>query len=247
MSREKLFEHRGKPDPIKAREREESRLRGAERRRNAQARRLEQARAREEREKRREQLLKQRDREESTKTKQRKVSEQQQSQKQQKQQSPQRTESDKQRRADAHQQLSSTKKLKSDFDKGVHHMQQTAPTKEAKQVAQQLSSDIGKFRQQFGNEFRQQVDKNVQYSQQQLDNRKQAAQQRIDDYFQQLEETNHKKLKGDSKATKWLKDSMKNLRDYSKSFFVSCFDLIGYKDIYDGFKDGAKWVFGRYS
>lgn len=245
MSREKLFEHRGKPDPIKAREREESRLRGAERRRNAQARRLEQARAREEREKRREQLLKQRDREES-KSKQ-------QSQKQQKQQgsqreqSSQRADSDKQRRADAHQQLSSTKKLKSDFDKGVHHMQQTAPTKEAKQVAQQLSSDIGKFRQQFGNEFRQQVDKNVQYSQQQLDNRKQAAQQRIDDYFQKLEEESHKKLKGDSKAAKWLKDSMKNLRDYSKSFFVSCFDLIGYKDIYDGFKDGAKWVFGRYS
>lgn len=244
MSREKLFEHRGKPDPIKAREREESRLRGAERRRNAQARRLEQARAREEREKRREQLLKQRDREESSKVELRSPQQQQQSQRSQKSQQKQ---SAQQRRADAHQQLSSTKKLKSDFDKGVHHMQQTAPTKEAKQVAQQLSSDIGKFRQQFGNEFRQQVDKNVQYSQQQLDNRKQAAQQRIDDYFQQLEEESHKKLKGDSKAAKWLKDSMKNLRDYSKSFFVSCFDLIGYKDIYDGFKDGAKWVFGRYS
>lgn len=244
MSREKLFEHRGKPDPIKAREREESRLRGAERRRNAQARRLEQARAREEREKRREQLLKQRDREESSKVERRSPQQQQQSQRSQKSQQKQ---SAQQRRADAHQQLSSTKKLKSDFDKGVHHMQQTAPTKEAKQVAQQLSSDIGKFRQQFGNEFRQQVDKNVQYSQQQLDNRKQAAQQRIDDYFQQLEEESHKKLKGDSKAAKWLKDSMKNLRDYSKSFFVSCFDLIGYKDIYDGFKDGAKWVFGRYS
>lgn len=228
-----LFEHRGKPDPAKVREREEARKRGAERHKNALER------------KRKEELLrkankiKKQGQTESEKKQQHKQqqSNNQQQQKQQKQQ--------KQQVPDAKQQQEAekinlkAKQSKAQLDHTVKHMSSTAPTTDAKRHSKDMSNDIDDMN-------RQMVSAYAKLTPSERKRRKQREREEMSERYDQIEDKYLKKMKTPEERV-WFKKNFAKIKRVGIGTADNVFDLMGYKAVYTDIAEATKFILGKKS
>lgn len=235
-----LFEHRGKPDPKKARQREEAHKRGLARSKHAREVEKERDVARRQREASR------RKRELELKLEQKR----QGKQKQQRQQSEQQRSTDKQQSAIQRQQAEiEAKKRANNTLRTVHsnneqvaqsiiELEQKAPSESAQEVGKQLSSEIKQFKQQLDNDIARSVnDKDAQ----QIDI--EQTKSKTKRLFKQIEIKHTKDKKLSKSDSSWLKSALKKTEDSLIGILTGVGSLMGYTDVYNAGKDGLSSIF----
>lgn len=249
-----LFEHRGKPDPAKVRQREEAHKRGlarskhareAEKEREAARRQREAARRKRELELKLEQKRQQRQQKQQSQQK----SEQQQQRQQQSEQSSQQKQQQRPTAIQRQQAEIETKKRANNTLRTVHsnneqvaqsiiELEQKAPSESAQEVGKQLSSEIKQFKQQLDNDIARSVnDKDGQ----QIDI--EQTKTKTKRLFKQIE-TKHTKDKKLSKSdSSWLKSALKKTEDSLIGILTGVGSLMGYTDVYNAGKDGLSSIF----
>ena len=216
-----LFEHRGKPDPAKGREREEARKRGAERHKNALER------------KRKEELLRKANKikkQGQTETE----SEKKQQQKQQKQQVP-----DAKQQQEAEKINLKAKQSKAQLDHTVKHMSSTAPTTDAKRHSKDMSNDIDDMN-------RQMVSAYAKLTPAERKRRKQREREEMSERYDQIEDKYLKKMKTPEERV-WFKKNFAKIKRVGIGTADNVFDLMGYKAVYTDIAEATKFILGKKS
>lgn len=220
-----LFEHRGKPDPAKVREREESRKRGAERHKNALER------------KRKEELLR--------KANKIKKQGQTESEKKQQQSNNQQQQKQKQQVPDAKQQQEAekinlkAKQSKAQLDHTVKHMSSTAPTTDAKRHSKDMSNDIDDMN-------RQMVSAYAKLTPSERKRRKQREREEMSERYDQIEDKYLKKMKTPEERV-WFKKNFAKIKRVGIGTADNVFDLMGYKAVYTDIAEATKFILGKKS
>ena len=252
-----LFEHRGKPDPKKARQREEAHKRGlarskhareAEKEREAVRRQREAARRKRELELKLEQKRQQRQQKQQS---QQKSEQQQQRQQQSEQSSQQRQQKSEQQQSAIQRQQAEieAKKRANNTLRTVHsnneqvaqsiiELEQKAPSESAQEVGKQLSSEIKQFKQQLDNDIARSVnDKDGQ----QIDI--EQTKTKTKRLFKQIEAKHTKDRKLSKSDSSWLKSALKKTEDSLIGILTGVGSLMGYTDVYNAGKDGLSSIF----
>ena len=247
-----LFEHRGKPDPKKARQREEAHKRGlarskhareVEKEREAARRQREAARRKRELELKLEPLKRQQSKRQG-KQQQRQQSEQQQSSQRQQQRQQQRPSAIQRQQAEievkkkANNTLRTVHSNNEQVAQSIIELEQKAPSESAQEVGKQLSSEIKQFKQQLDNDIARSVnDKDGQ----QIDI--EQTKTKTKRLFKQIE-TKHTRGKNLSKSdSSWLKSALKKTEDSLIGILTGVGSLMGYTDVYNAGKDGLSSIF----
>ena len=234
-----LFEHRGKPDPKKARQREEAHKRGLARSKHAREAEKEREAARRQREaarrKRELELKLEQKRQQSSQQKQQ--SEQQQKQ-QQRPSAIQRQQSEIEAKKKANNTLRTVHSNNEQVAQSIIELEQKAPSESAQEVGKQLSSEIKQFKQQLDNDIARSVnDKDAQ----QIDI--EQTKTKTKRLFKQIE-TKHTKDKKLSKSdSSWLKSALKKTEDSLIGILTGVGSLMGYTDVYNAGKEGLSSIF----
>lgn len=249
-----LFEHRGKPDPKKARQREEAHKRGlarskhareAEKEREAARRQREAARRKRELELKLEQKRQQRQQKQQSQQK----SEQQQQRQQQSEQSSQQKQQQRPTAIQRQQAEIEAKKRANNTLRTVHsnneqvaqsiiELEQKAPSESAQEVGKQLSSEIKQFKQQLDNDIARSVnDKDAQ----QIDI--EQTKTKTKRLFKQIETKHTKDRKLSKSDSSWLKSALKKTEDSLIGILTGVGSLMGYTDVYNAGKDGLSSIF----
>lgn len=242
-----LFEHRGKPDPKKARQREEAHKRGLARSKHAREVEKEREAARRQREAaRRKRELELKLEQKRQGKQQRQQSEQQRStdkqtsqQKQQQQQSAiQRQQAEIEVKKKANNTLRSVHSNNEQVAQSIIELEQKAPSESAQEVGKQLSSEIKQFKQQLDNDIARSVnDKDGQ----QIDI--EQTKTKTKRLFKQIE-TKHTRGKNLSKSdSSWLKSALKKTEDSLIGILTGVGSLMGYTDVYNAGKEGLSSIF----
>lgn len=245
-----LFEHRGKPDPKKARQREEAHKRGLARSKHAREAEKERDVARRQREAaRRQREAARRKRELELKLEQKRQGTQKQSSEQKQKQQQRPTEQRQQSAIQRQQAEIEAKKRANNTLRTVHsnneqvaqsiiELEQKAPSESAQEVGKQLSSEIKQFKQQLDNDIARSVnDKDAQ----QIDI--EQTKTKTKRLFKQIE-TKHTKDKKLSKSdSSWLKSALKKTENSLISILTGVGSLMGYTDVYNAGKDGLSSIF----
>lgn len=243
-----LFEHRGKPDPKKARQREEAHKRGLARSKHAREAEKERDVARRQREAAR------RKRELELKLEQKRQQKQQSSQQRQQQSSQQRqqqrpTEQRQQSAIQRQQAEIEAKKRANNTLRTVHsnneqvaqsiiELEQKAPSESAQEVGKQLSSEIKQFKQQLDNDIARSVnDKDGQ----QIDI--EQTKTKTKRLFKQIETKHTKDRKLSKSDSSWLKSALKKTENSLIGILTGVGSLMGYTDVYNAGKDGLSSIF----
>lgn len=235
-----LFEHRGKPDPAKVRQREEAHKRGlarskhareAEKEREAARRQREAARRKRELELKLEQKQKQQRQQSSQQKQQRQQSEQQQS-------AIQRQQAEIEAKKKANNTLRTVHSNNEQVAQSIIELEQKAPSESAQEVGKQLSSEIKQFKQQLDNDIARSVnDKDGQ----QIDIKQTKTKTKR--LFKQIE-TKHTRGKNLSKSdSSWLKSALKKTEDSLIGILTGVGSLMGYTDVYNAGKEGLSSIF----
>ena len=239
-----LFEHRGKPDPAKVRQREEAHKRGlarskhareAEKERDAARRQREAARRKRERELK----LEQKQRQGRQHERQQQKSEQQRQQQRQHQQSAiQRQQAEIEAKKRANNTLRTVHSNNEQVAQSIIELEQKAPSESAQEVGKQLSSEIKQFKQQLDNDIARSVnDKDGQ----QIDI--EQTKTKTKRLFKQIE-TKHTRGKNLSKSdSSWLKSALKKTENSLIGILTGVGSLMGYTDVYNAGKDGLSSIF----
>lgn len=241
-----LFEHRGKPDPKKARQREEAHKRGlarskhareAEKEREAARRQREAARRKRELELKLEQKQRQgRQDERQQQKQQRQQSEQQQKQRQQSAIQRQQAEIEAKKRAN--NTLRTVHSNNEQVAQSIIELEQKAPSESAQEVGKQLSSEIKQFKQQLDNDIARSVnDKDGQ----QIDI--EQTKTKTKRLFKQIETKHTKDRKLSKSDSSWLKSALKKTEDSLIGILTGVGSLMGYTDVYNAGKDGLSSIF----
>lgn len=234
-----LFEHRGKPDPAKVRQREEAHKRGLARSKHAREAEKEREAARRQREaarrKRELELKLEQKRQQSSQQKQQ--SEQQQKQ-QQRPSAIQRQQAEIEAKKKANNTLRTVHSNNEQVAQSIIELEQKAPSESAQEVGKQLSSEIKQFKQQLDNDIARSVnDKDVQ----QIDI--EQAKTKTKRLFKQIE-TKHTRGKNLSKSdSSWLKSALKKTEDSLIGILTGVGSLMGYTDVYNAGKEGLSSIF----
>lgn len=247
-----LFEHRGKPDPAKVRQREEAHKRGLARSKHAREAEKEREAARRQREaarRKRELELKLEQKRQGTQQ-QRQQSEQQQSSQQRKQQRQQSEHQQQRPTAIQRQQAEiEAKKKANNTLRTVHsnneqvaqsiiELEQKAPSESAQEVGKQLSSEIKQFKQQLDNDIARSVnDKDGQ----QIDI--EQTKTKTKRLFKQIETKHTKDRKLSKSDSSWLKSALKKTEDSLIGILTGVGSLMGYTDVYNAGKEGLSSIF----
>ena len=247
-----LFEHRGKPDPAKVRQREEAHKRGlarskhareAEKEREAARRQREVARRKRELELKLEPLKRQQSKRQQKQQKQQKQqSSQQKSEQQQKQQQRptaiQRQQAEIEAKKKANNTLRTVHSNNEQVAQSIIELEQKAPSESAQEVGKQLSSEIKQFKQQLDNDIARSVnDKDGQ----QIDI--EQTKTKTKRLFKQIE-TKHTSGKNLSKSdSSWLKSALKKTEDSLIGILTGVGSLMGYTDVYNAGKEGLSSIF----
>lgn len=247
-----LFEHRGKPDPAKVRQREEAHKRGlarskhareAEKEREAARRQREAARRKRELElklepHKRQQSKRQGKQERSQQSEQQQSSQQRQQQQQQQQSAIQRQQAEIEAKKRANNTLRTVHSNNEQVAQSIIELEQKAPSESAQEVGKQLSSEIKQFKQQLDNDIARSVnDKDGQ----QIDI--EQTKTKTKRLFKQIE-TKHTKGKSLSKSdSSWLKSALKKTEDSLIGILTGVGSLMGYTDVYNAGKDGLSSIF----
>lgn len=243
-----LFEHRGKPDPAKVRQREEAHKRGlarskhareAEKEREAARRQREAARRKRELELKLEPLKRQQSKRQG-KQQQRQQSEQQQQQ-QSAQQRPtaiQRQQAEIEAKKKANNTLRTVHSNNEQVAQSIIELEQKAPSESAQEVGKQLSSEIKQFKQQLDNDIARSVnDKDGQ----QIDI--EQTKTKTKRLFKQIETKHTKDRKLSKSDSSWLKSALKKTEDSLIGILTGVGSLMGYTDVYNAGKDGLSSIF----
>lgn len=241
-----LFEHRGKPDPAKVRQREEAHKRGLARSKHAREAEKERETARRQREaaRRKRELELKLEQKRQGKQQQRQQSEQQQSsqqrqqQQQQQQSAIQRQQAEIEAKKRANNTLRTVHSNNEQVAQSIIELEQKAPSESAQEVGKQLSSEIKQFKQQLDNDIARSVnDKDAQ----QIDI--EQTKTKTKRLFKQIE-TKHTKGKSLSKSdSSWLKSALKKTEDSLIGILTGVGSLMGYTDVYNAGKDGLSSIF----
>lgn len=223
-----LFEHRGKPDPEKVREREEARKRGAERHKNALER------------KRKEELLRK-----ANKIKKQGQTETESEKKQQQSNNLQQQKQQKQQVLDAKQQQEAekinlkAKQSKAQLDHTIKHMSSTAPTTDAKRHSKDMSNDIDDMN-------RQMVSAYAKLTPSERKRRKQREREEMSERYDQIEDKYLKKMKTPEERV-WFKKNFAKIKRVGIGTADNVFDLMGYKAVYTDIAEATKFILGKKS
>lgn len=245
-----LFEHRGKPDPKKARQREEAHKRGlarskharevekerdaARRQRDAARRQRDAARRKRELELKLEQKRQQRQLEPQLPSEQQKQS----SQQKQQQSAIQRQQAEIEAKKKANNTLRTVHSNNEQVAQSIIELEQKAPSESAQEVGKQLSSEIKQFKQQLDNDIARSV--NDEDAQQIDIEQTKTKTKRL---FKQIE-TKHTKDKKLSKSdSNWLKSALKKTENSLIGILTGVGSLMGYTDVYNAGKDGLSSIF----
>ena len=241
-----LFEHRGKPDPAKVRQREEAHKRGLARSKHAREAEKEREAARRQREaarRKRELELKleqkrQGKQERSQQSEQQQSSQQRQQQQQQQQSAIQRQQAEIEAKKRANNTLRTVHSNNEQVAQSIIELEQKAPSESAQEVGKQLSSEIKQFKQQLDNDIARSVnDKDGQ----QIDI--EQTKTKTKRLFKQIE-TKHTKDKKLSKSdSSWLKSALKKTEDSLIGILTGVGSLMGYTDVYNAGKEGLSSIF----
>ena len=242
-----LFEHRGKPDPKKARQREEAHKRGLARSKHAREVEKEREAARRQREaarRKRELELKLEQKQQQKQQQQQQQQQRQQKQQQQRQLEPQRPSAIQRQQAEieakkrANNTLRTVHSNNEQVAQSIIELEQKAPSESAQEVGKQLSSEIKQFKQQLDNDIARSVnDKDAQ----QIDI--EQAKTKTKRLFKQIE-TKHTRGKNLSKSdSSWLKSALKKTEDSLIGILTGVGSLMGYTDVYNAGKDGLSSIF----
>lgn len=244
-----LFEHRGKPDPAKVRQREEAHKRGlarskhareAEKEREAARRQREAARRKRELELKLEPHKRQQSKRQGKQQQQRQQSEQQQQQ-QSAQQRPtaiQRQQAEIEAKKRANNTLRTVHSNNEQVAQSIIELEQKAPSESAQEVGKQLSSEIKQFKQQLDNDIARSVnDKDGQ----QIDI--EQTKTKTKRLFKQIETKHTKDRKLSKSDSSWLKSALKKTEDSLIGILTGVGSLMGYTDVYNAGKDGLSSIF----
>lgn len=239
-----LFEHRGKPDPAKVRQREEAHKRGlarskhareAEKEREAARRQREAARRKRELELKLEQKRQQK--QQSSEQKQQQKSEKQQKQ-QQRPTAIQRQQAEIEAKKKANNTLRTVHSNNEQVAQSIIELEQKAPSESAQEVGKQLSSEIKQFKQQLDNDIARSVnDKDGQ----QIDI--EQTKTKTKRLFKQIETKHTKDRKLSKSDSSWLKSALKKTEDSLIGILTGVGSLMGYTDVYNAGKDGLSSIF----
>lgn len=216
-----LLEHRGKPDPEKAREREDAHKRGMQRSRNAE-------------------LL--RKAEEARKCKSSKASDEedsdqhQQSNKQQ--QRNQQSEISKQEKSLASKAINKAKKFNKVLSNTVKTMVNSAPTSESKKHAKQLSKDVQDINKGLTNSALSKLTPEA------LKLRKKREREDAENKYDHIEDEYMKKMKTPEERL-WFKKNFSKLKRVGVGTVDNVCDMMGYKAIYSDVANATKFLFGK--
>lgn len=241
-----LFEHRGKPDPAKVRQREEAHKRGLARSKHAREAEKEREAARRQREaarrKRELELKLEQKRQQSSQQKQQseqqQSSQQRQQQQQQQQSAIQRQQAEIEAKKRANNTLRTVHSNNEQVAQSIIELEQKAPSESAQEVGKQLSSEIKQFKQQLDNDIARSVnDKDGQ----QIDI--EQTKSKTKRLFKQIE-TKHTRGKNLSKSdSSWLKSALKKTEDSLIGILTGVGSLMGYTDVYNAGKEGLSSIF----
>lgn len=241
-----LFEHRGKPDPAKVRQREEAHKRGLARSKHAREAEKEREAARRQREaarrKRELELKLEQKRQQSSQQKQQseqqQSSQQRQQQQQQQQSAIQRQQAEIEAKKRANNTLRTVHSNNEQVTQSIIELEQKAPSESAQEVGKQLSSEIKQFKQQLDNDIARSVnDKDGQ----QIDI--EQTKSKTKRLFKQIE-TKHTRGKNLSKSdSSWLKSALKKTEDSLIGILTGVGSLMGYTDVYNAGKEGLSSIF----
>lgn len=241
-----LFEHRGKPDPKKARQREEAHKRGLARSKHAREAEKEREAARRQREaaRRKRELELKLEQKRQGKQQQRQQSEQQQSSQQRQQQQQQRPSAIQRQQAEieakkrANNTLRTVHSNNEQVAQSIIELEQKAPSESAQEVGKQLSSEIKQFKQQLDNDIARSVnDKDGQ----QIDI--EQVKTKTKRLFKQIETKHTKDRKLSKSDSSWLKSALKKTEDSLIGILTGVGSLMGYTDVYNAGKDGLSSIF----
>lgn len=242
-----LFEHRGKPDPAKVRQREEAHKRGlarskhareAEKEREAARRQREAARRKRELELKLEQKRQQSKRQGKQQRSQQSDKQQQQSSSQQQQSAIQRQQAEIEAKKRANNTLRTVHSNNEQVAQSIIELEQKAPSESAQEVGKQLSSEIKQFKQQLDNDIARSVnDKDGQ----QIDI--EQTKTKTKRLFKQIETKHTKDRKLSKSDSSWLKSALKKTEDSLIGILTGVGSLMGYTDVYNAGKDGLSSIF----
>lgn len=244
-----LFEHRGKPDPAKVRQREEAHKRGlarskhareAEKEREAARRQREAARRKRELELKLEQKRqgKQQRSQQSDKQQQRQQQSEQQQSSSQQQSAIQRQQAEIEAKKKANNTLRTVHSNNEQVAQSIIELEQKAPSESAQEVGKQLSSEIKQFKQQLDNDIARSVnDKDGQ----QIDI--EQTKTKTKRLFKQIETKHTKDRKLSKSDSSWLKSALKKTEDSLIGILTGVGSLMGYTDVYNAGKDGLSSIF----
>lgn len=241
-----LFEHRGKPDPAKVRQREEAHKRGLARSKHAREAEKEREAARRQREaaRRKRELELKLEQKRQGKQQQRQQSEQQQSsqqrqqQQQQQQSAIQRQQAEIEAKKRANNTLRTVHSNNEQVAQSIIELEQKAPSESAQEVGKQLSSEIKQFKQQLDNDIARSVnDKDGQ----QIDI--EQTKTKTKRLFKQIETKHTKDRKLSKSDSSWLKSALKKTEDSLIGILTGVGSLMGYTDVYNAGKDGLSSIF----
>lgn len=229
-----LFEHRGKPDPVKVRQREEAHKRGLARSKHAREAEKEREAARRQREavrRKRELELKLEQKRQGTQKQQRQQSEQQQS-------AIQRQQAEIEAKKKANNTLRTVHSNNEQVAQSIIELEQKAPSESAQEVGKQLSSEIKQFKQQLDNDIARSVnDKDGQ----QIDI--EQTKTKTKRLFKQIETKHTKDRKLSKSDSSWLKSALKKTENSLIGILTGVGSLMGYTDVYNAGKDGLSSIF----
>lgn len=237
-----LFEHRGKPDPAKVRQREEAHKRGLARSKHAREAEKEREAARRQREAARRKRELELKLEQKRQGKQQKSEQQQQrhqqSSEQQQQSAIQRQQAEIEAKKRANNTLRTVHSNNEQVAQSIIELEQKAPSESAQEVGKQLSSEIKQFKQQLDNDIARSVnDKDGQ----QIDI--EQTKTKTKRLFKQIE-TKHTRRKNLSKSdSSWLKSALKKTENSLIGILTGVGSLMGYTDVYNAGKDGLSSIF----
>lgn len=238
-----LFEHRGKPDPKKARQREEAHKRGLARSKHAREAEKEREAARRQREvarRKRELELKLEQKQRQGRQDEHQQQRQQQSsqQKQQQQSAIQRQQAEIEAKKKANNTLRTVHSNNEQVAQSIIELEQKAPSESAQEVGKQLSSEIKQFKQQLDNDIARSVnDKDGQ----QIDI--EQTKTKTKRLFKQIETKHTKDRKLSKSDSSWLKSALKKTEDSLIGILTGVGLLMGYTDVYNAGKDGLSSIF----
>lgn len=236
-----LFEHRGKPDPAKVRQREEAHKRGLARSKHAREAEKEREAARRQREaarRKRELELKLEPIKRQQSKRQQKQQKQQQQSEQQRPTAIQRQQAEIEAKKKANNTLRTVHSNNEQVAQSIIELEQKAPSESAQEVGKQLSSEIKQFKQQLDNDIARSVnDKDAQ----QIDI--EQTKSKTKRLFKQIETKHTKDRKLSKSDSSWLKSALKKAESSFIGILTGVGSLMGYTDVYNAGKDGLSSIF----